>query len=312
MNANGNTVSTLDVSLVNNTNVTASGNALDAQTGGIGGELILTLDDVEFTSTSGLGINIDGSAMGAGPITITDFDEIDVYGTGGGTGGIVINTATFDDSPGGSISEVNSSRVTIGSTAASVQGDGLSMIDVSGALEIDDLDIWNNGGTGLLVDTKNGSTIFSLDIDTSSSGSSNITTTNGTALDLDPLTVDIEFATVSSTGAEGNGITLDTVSGDIDITLATIENAGADGISLDNVDATVDFTLANIENANANGVSVNNSDGDVTFTTLNVDGATVGIQLVGQSGNENASFTANGGTIENIATDGAKDRKSVV
>ncbi len=72
--------------------------------------------------------------------------------------------------------------LTIGSSTdtSQVTGDGIRLLDPTAAWTISNLNIFNDTGTGLLVDTKGGGTTFTLN-----TTGGNITTTNGPAMNLD-------------------------------------------------------------------------------------------------------------------------------
>ena len=92
-----------------------------------------------------------------------------------------------------------------------ITGDGVSLIDPTGALNFTTLDIFNSGGTGLLVDTKGGGTTFTL----TTGPDSTIVTTGGPAMSLDPLDVNLHSTWCSPTTSPTNGIFIDTVTGQI-------------------------------------------------------------------------------------------------
>ena len=123
--------------------------------------------------------------------------------SGNGTaGGIEFNRVTFDAS-GASLSgtQVAAGSWTIGTTSNRVQGDGPRFDGPTGNLAFGTLNIANYNGTGLCVDTKTLGTTFSL-----SNTGGTIDTTNGTATYLDPLTADLTFGTVNSTGSSTYGM----------------------------------------------------------------------------------------------------------
>ena len=93
------------------------------------------------------------------------------------------------------------------STIARVTGDGLSFLNTSGSLSINELNVANFNGTGLEVDTKGLGTTFTLDI-----AGGDIDTLGGQALYLDPLFGDITFNTVTSTNSAVLGGTAATAS----------------------------------------------------------------------------------------------------
>jgi hypothetical protein len=92
-----------------------------------------------------------------------------------------------------------------------VQGDGLSFIDTTGDLNIPTLDIYNNGGTGLTVDTSGLGTTFNLSVD-----GGTIDASGGDAILLNGPTFSLNNTTVV------NGATFDTVN----TTSSTLSGSG--------------------------------------------------------------------------------------
>jgi len=144
-----------------------------------------------------------------------------VIGNGLG-GGVTFNRVTFDAS-GASLlgTQVAAGDWTVGTSANRVSGDGMAFTDPTGDLAFGALNIANDTGTGLYVNTKVNATAFAL-----SNTSGTIDTTNGAAVFLDPLTTDLTFSTISSTNSLTNGIELNTVGGSFTVTGATNEQWG--------------------------------------------------------------------------------------
>ena len=261
------------VNLSNNT-IKGSASGITTNDNGNSGNLLLTLDGntLQSTNAGSKALHVIGGGLNSTIIKSMNGGTV-IGGTGGG---VQFNQVTFDAS-GLALTgtQVNSGNWTIGTTGARVQGDGLRFDAPTGDLKYGTLNVANNIGTGLYVDTKTLGTTFSL----SNTGGS-INSTLGAALFLDPLTVNMAFSNVNSTGSATNGITLDTVAGTLNIGTATVNNAGS------------------------NGVFVQNSTLDTTFGQLNVDGAITGVNL---SQNTAGSFTVTGtgaagagGTIQNV------------
>ena len=118
----------------------------------------------------------------------------------GAGGGVLFNTVTFDASG----TALSGTTVTAGNwnigqgTAANqrVGGNGLDLEAVTGNLSFGTLNIFNNVGTGLLVNTKTAGTTFSL-----SNTGGVINTNSGSAMNLDPLTANLTFSSVTSSHA---------------------------------------------------------------------------------------------------------------
>ena len=166
-------------------NVKSTGNAFDAALGaGSTGAMNLTLGNFTLASTAGAGVNLDGTA-GAGALRVVGLTSGII--TTAATGGFLADTVTFDSNlttPGNQ--QVSSALLTIGSSTdtTQVKGDGLRLIDPTGSLLIATLNVFNDTGTGVLIDTKGGGTTFAL-----ATSSGLITTTNGPAMSLDQAAI---------------------------------------------------------------------------------------------------------------------------
>ncbi|MEZ6054877.1 MAG: right-handed parallel beta-helix repeat-containing protein, partial [Planctomycetaceae bacterium] len=268
----------LAVSFAGTNSITAADNAVDATLGAAStGDLDLSLTGTTLASTAGAGGNIDGTA-GAGTLFISALEGTTV--TQAALGGLLVDTATFDADPTtGAIDQVSATTVTIGDATSptDITGDGLRLLDPTGDLNIDTLLIANDMGTGLLVDTKGGGTTFSLSTGTGSS----IVTTNGPAMSLDPLDVDLTFDLVQSDDSPTEGIFLDTVAGNIAITSTTINSAVGTAILIQNTPSPLDIQFGdttilstvnddfatNIDTSVGNGTNLT-----IDFTSLSITG----------------------------------------
>ncbi|MBB4098239.1 right-handed parallel beta-helix repeat-containing protein [Sphingomonas kyeonggiensis] len=193
-----------------------------------GGNLTTTLSSLTLSATGGTVLDIDGS--GAGTVTVAGLSGINITGGNGETGGFAARNVTFDASATAGIQAVNAGAMQVGTTTARVGGAGVTLTDVDGALSFANLNIANNGGTGLTVNnTKTGT--FTL-----STAAGTTDTTAGAALNLDPLLIDLTFSSVRSTGAAGAAIVLDNVQGAgtggnaLTIGALTILNSGQQGL----------------------------------------------------------------------------------
>ncbi|WP_284275409.1 right-handed parallel beta-helix repeat-containing protein [Mesorhizobium huakuii] len=251
--------------LRNNT-ITAGGNALDFSTTGAPADtLLLSIDGNTLRSTaSGLAASFSGQNISTtdNSIAIRSFAGNKVTG-GAGSGGIVFNNVRFDsDGAGGTVS---AGTLGMGTPGTRVQSNGLSFINTSGTLDLGTLSLANNGGTGVLVNTKGAGTIFTLN---NSAGV--VTTLNGAAFDLDPLTVNMTFSSVSAVGG-ASGIIFDGVAGTFTVTGTTsISNTTGFGIDAINTNTgTFNFNTVTVNN-----VTVPNTGGGIHVATgtLNVTG----------------------------------------
>jgi len=278
--------------------VDSVGDALNVHTdaGSTGNlELALSLDGATknaFGSTNGAGIIVDGSA-GGGELFVTDL-RANVEGNQT-TNGAVFTDVVFDaNGAGGGVAQVTGD-MGIGTTGGRVNNRGLYLDDVAGNLRFSDLDIANDGGTGLEVDAKTSAFIFET------AAGSTVDTINGTAIDLDPLTTDVTFDSVSATNGP-NGIILDslaagssfTVTGDTDVT----GTSGSAILIRDSEMSDVDFANVTIDNLTDGTVGGGVELVDNTGTTVDFNGdlsieTTTG---VGFSASNGGTVTATTGT----------------
>ena len=264
----------LDFTLAGTTSLTSNDTALDI-TKSAGGDTTLILNNITASSQTGAGMNIDGSA-GAGVVRITQFANNTV--TDAGAGGVLINRVTFDSDPGtNGIQAVNATSLTIGdpSDTTRVTGDGLSLINPTGSLTIEDLFIANDSGTGLLVDTKGLGTTFGL----VTGRDSTINTTNGAALFLDPLSVTMAFSEVTSTNAPGSAVFLDEVRGQIAIAQMQIIDSANTAIVVQNTpaalvlnfgDTTIDSLTGPTQADNVDLTTNNGNNVTLVFSRLRI------------------------------------------
>ncbi len=240
------------VSLANST-ISGGAGAVDINDGGA--NLAVSLSGLTLSATGGNVLDIDGS--GAGTVTVTGLSGITIRGGTGETGGLSVRSATFDaNTTTAGIQTVNAGRMEVGTTAARVNGQGVFLTDVIGSLSFTDLDIANSGATGLhVVNSKvNGFTLATLD--------GTIDTVGGTAADLDPLVIDLNFASISSVGAAGPGVILNTVQGGgtggnaLTIGTLTISNSGGDGLVILNSTGLVRVNGGAITNSGGSSVRI--------------------------------------------------------
>jgi hypothetical protein len=235
------------------------------------------VSNTTLASTGGAGVNLDGTA-GAGTLFVSALSNNSI--TQGGAGGFLADTVTFDADPAtGAIETVHAGTLSVGDsdTAVEINGDGVRLIDPTGALDISTLDIFNSGGTGLLVDTKGGGTTFTL----TTGPDSTIVTTGGPAMSLDPLDVNLAFDAVTSNTSPTNGIFIDTTTGVIDITATTINQSVMPSILIQNtppslsinfgttvIDSTISDDFAdNIDTTIGNGANLS-----IDFDSLTITG----------------------------------------
>lgn len=272
--------------LKNNT-ITAGGNALDFSTSGAAtaDKLILSIDGNTLRSTaSGLAASFVGQNINAtdNSIAIRSFAGNKVTG-GAGSGGIVFNNVRFDSNGAGGT--VSAGTLGMGTPGTRIQGNGLSFTNTSGTFDLGTLSLANTGGTGVIANTK--TTTFTLN---SSAGV--VTTINGAAFDLDPLTVNMTFSSVSAVvNGVASGITFDGVAGTFTVTGATsVSNTTGFGIDAINTNTgTFNFNTVTVNNASTTGGGIHVASGTLNVTGLaNID-TTSGIGL--SQGGGTTSFT---------------------
>lgn len=256
--------------VVNISNNTIIGNAsgISTKDSGIAKELLLTLNGNTLQSINGGSLALDIVGNGKNSTIIQSMLNGTVIGGTGG--GIDFKRVTFDAS-GTDLSgtQVYAGNWTIGTTGARIQGDAIKLDGPTGDLKFSTLNIANNNGTGLYVDTKSLGTTFSL-----SNTSGTINTTNGSATFLDPLTVNLTFSSIDSTNSPVNGLWLQGVAGAFTVTgLTNVSGAGQYGLAIEDSSAVVNFGDVNVDASGTNWIYLNNNTGAVNFNgTTTVDG----------------------------------------
>jgi hypothetical protein len=283
--ANGNA----GTATIRNSTISGGGAAIDLRSGAFA--RIVNLQNLSLANAGnqpGALLNLNGTG---GTLTVTGMSNLSIGTAGGETAGLVFNTVTFDsDLATGGIQAVNAGALTIGTTGARVQGDGLSLTNVSGSLTFSDLDIANTGGTGLLVANSKANSFLLTTADGS------YDTTFGTAVNLDPLTVNMTLSSVTATNG-AYGIQLDQVEGFFIVTGAVnVTNATIAGIAVENntgqadaLDATFNGAVT-INNTVGAGLSLTNNAG----ATIIFGGGGTGVDVVTTGG---AALNASGGTL---------------
>ncbi|BDA86456.1 hypothetical protein Sa4125_39980 [Aureimonas sp. SA4125] len=293
--------------LRNNT-ITANANAIDIRTSVgtlVADTFVLSVDGNSFSSTGGnVAVGISGQNLTAATntVAIRSFANNTVLGSGSG-GGITFDNVHFDGADTAGDQPVSAGTLTVGTTGARVQGGGISLVNPIGTLNFTTLDIANNSGTGLLVDTKGAGTTFTLN-----NTSGVVDTTNGVAFNLDPLTVGMTFSSVTATGGT-NGIIFDQVAGTFNVTGATtISNTSGAGLSSINTNTgTFNFAALTVNNTTGGGIgwasgtlnvsglaNIDTTSGTAISQTGGVTSFTGGLDINTTSG---TGYAATGGTV---------------
>lgn len=253
--------------IIRGNQINATNQAILTNSGFTAGSLVLDLQNSTITTTAPNTLTEEhvGSALHSTIVRRWTAPN-QVVGSPPGSGGIRFNLVTFDADadPSNGFQQVTvdgSGTIEIGQNAGRVQGDGLSFINPWGDLNIPTLNVWNENGTGLEVDTKALGTTFNLVV-----GGGTIDTVGGPALYLDPLTANMTFDSVSSTDSaivglpsaqasgNGTGITLLQVDGTVSINSFSIDNPAIGAIvGVDNT-GTFNFTNGTITGAPAGSI----------------------------------------------------------
>lgn len=282
---------------IRNNTITAIANAIDIwdmNTGGLAVDtLSLFIDGNTLRSTQNLAAGFDGQTLSptTSTVAIRSFADNVVVGGATGGGGILFSGVTFDsDGATAGNQVVNAGTLTVGTVGTRLQGAGLSMVNVSGTLSFADVDIANNNGTGLSVNAK--TTTFNLAVNSGGANNANVDTTNGMALFLDPLTVDMVFASVNSTNSGTYGIQLDAVAGSLTINGGNLNGATTAGLGVSNSTGTFTFNNVDITNGAGDGdgiVVTNSATATLNFTDLDI--------LATATDSDGFIVDASGGTI---------------
>ncbi len=265
-------------------------------------DISVALDNLTLSNIGTTGILLDGSAAGSGTLYVTSFDSNTV--TDAGWKGVEINAATFDADPlTAGIQSVVGGTTTIGDSGDTTQINlaGMVLYNVAGSIGFDELNIYNDGGTGLYIRDAGGKTgDFAF-----STADGEVITTNGTAIDIDPVALDMTLSNVSSSDAGSAGIIMDTVSGTVNIGTVDIYNSGTVGVAISNSTADVSIGSLAIDRTGTEGLLLDSNDGSFTVTgETTIDNTTgAGVAVYNSASNGSVSFAGNV-TINDSAAEG--------
>jgi hypothetical protein len=234
------------------------------------GTVTLAVHDNTLTAS---GTALDATRT-AGTLVITAFDDNVVTGNTGGSG-LVVNTATFDATPGGALNPVSGGTTVIGASGNPVGGAGLVLNTVIGALDFTDLDVFSGGGAGVNIVGTGAFTGAAGTRVTVGAGVSIIESAGGPGVSASTATIDFQLSSLTVNSSPTTGVSLVNVSDATVAPLAAVFSAGS-GSSISNVTGT-DFDVdggngtitygGSITNTAGRSVSVRNRTGDsVTFT----------------------------------------------
>ena len=288
---------------LNDMNITSGGNALDVDRTNTG-NLTLALNDIVATSTAANGIEIIDSGGATGELDIIAFGGVTngIQATGV-TNGLVVTDANFNSVTGTTLSGTSAggdgiiftnttgSLTNVDVDATNTDGNGMTLVNASGSLSFTDLDITNTAGTGFLVDAASTVTLSSVNPD-----GSTINTTNGTAINLDTVTLTggngLRFDSITSDnlglGNNTVGIVLSNVTGQFVVNGDNSTSAGGNGTG---------GTISSGTNA-TNAILLTNSE-NVTIQNMTITGVAtnwVGIQTTNNT-NVARTFVFSSNTI---------------
>ncbi len=242
---------------------------------GAAGAIELFIDD-NIVRSAATGIAINGLSIAT--VTIRSFANNGVDSAA--FGGILISNVTFDADPGPDLVAVDGGVTRIGDPT--ITDFGLRLGGVFGALGFDSLSITNSGGEGLWVRDGGGKPgNFALSI-----ADGSISTTNGTAIDIDPVALDVTLSQLQSSGGN-QGIRLATVTGRVEIQSGHIEDKALPTIEIDRGD--VEFYYhGTITNTSSYLLQVYQTTGGLVHldgpTTLSFTDSGNGIEIDGAAG----------------------------
>jgi hypothetical protein len=187
--------------------IVAGANGFDARTGA-GAAL-----RVDFSGNSvlanGSGVVVDGAAGGS--VVVTGFGGNAVSASTAGDG-ILVRTAVFDAVPGGSIDPVAAGVTTIGASGNGVGGSGLLLLNVAGAIDFTDLDVYADAGAALLLSGTGSFTGAGGTQVTVADGVATLEATGGPAVDATAATLRLVAAGLATTNSATTGLSLVNVS----------------------------------------------------------------------------------------------------
>jgi hypothetical protein len=260
------------------------------------GALNLAFHDNNLTST---GTALAVSETGTGSLTITAFDDNVVSGDTGSSG-IVVSGAIFDTTAGAPFNQVSGGVTLIGASGNGVGGSGLVLTGVAGDLAFTDLDIFADGGAGLIV---SGAGAVNVGAGTGTrvtvgAGVGIVEATGGPAASLSGLTADMQFTSLQSINTTSTGVSLTNVSDATNPAFNAVFSAGS-GSSITTA-AGASGPAFNVSGGNADisyaGTITNNSAAAraVSLTTWSGDDATDDITLSGAIDENGAGILVNG------------------
>lgn len=208
------------------------------------GRMVLSVNGLTAQSSGDAGVVLHGTSLMGGLFYLAELDNVNV--TQAARGGFLANGVIFDSDPTTpALEPLMSTSITIGNPDETtlVTGDGFALRGPTGIYIVETLTVGNDSGTGLLVRTENWGTLFQI----TTGPSSVITTTNGTAIDIEALPIDLSFFSVQSAGSPASGIQLDGATGFLRIANTTITNSQLPPIVASNTPAPLSLDLGDLK-----------------------------------------------------------------
>ncbi|CAM5482718.1 hypothetical protein MAUB1S_08099 [Mycolicibacterium aubagnense] len=288
-----------------------------------GGLDIDTTTGTGFTATGGGTINAIGagntvnSTTGQGVILANVGANVTLASvvTGGGARGISLDTVT------GSFTVSGTTNIG-GATDAGIQIQN-SSANAAFTGKVTILNSVGTNGDGVWMDTNTGTYDFNGGVDITVNGTgafgfrahnsgtvnitnvagNQITSNNGTALSIDPMTFNATFASLTAGGGT-NGVLLDQMSGSLTVTgMVTINNSTGNGLMIANSAGTVSLGSVAINGTAGNGVDISGANGAITISGGSIgdsnDPAGIGVKISGGT----AAVTINASVAKTTAGD---------
>jgi hypothetical protein len=236
-------------------NVSGSGNTIATTTGTAlvlsGVTAGITLDSVTAGGgANGISIvNVDNSAISiTGDVSIDDATSAGIF---------VQNSDNTTFTVGGLTTIVNDLGLGTVAHGADLQTNAGSTFNFNGVV-----DIFVDGANAFGFRAQSSGTVNILD----PNGTNEITSQNGTALLINPTTVNITLANLTAGGGL-NGVFLDQMSGSLTVTgTVTVNDSGADGLRIAGSSGVVNFNSIVMNGAGGSGIELSNNTGAITIS----------------------------------------------
>lgn len=244
--------------------VESAGNALSISKTAAG-DASVSVDRFTFASTGATGILADGSA-GGGTLFVRSLNGNTV--TAASTGGLSLTSVTFDADPmTAGNQQVGSSTLTVGESTMRIMGDGVALTDITGDWNMGIASLFNSGGTGLVADNSGIATPFLL----SSTSGSVVDSLAGAAIELNTVTSELVFETITSTTSPTRGIGLTTVTGTLTSGTTTLSGSVLPSIRYEAI------ALPDLFSASLGSTTINSTISDVEADNIEKAGVTDGL-----------------------------------